>query len=107
MREPSMKCFIEPRRPISQADQADQDDGDSAPGLTSLPDSLLQRHGAVVLNPATAAAIPGWPPPRPTVYRARTLLVPGDLLSEPELGRIKQRTGQGRHEAGCADHIPG
>jgi subtilisin family serine protease len=59
-----------------------QDDDNSAPGLISLPAQLLQRHGAVVLDPAKAAAVDDYPPPRSTIYRARTLLVPGDLLQE-------------------------
>jgi Subtilase family len=67
-------------------DAAGHDDEGSAPGLISLPAALLQRHGALALDPGTAAGIrsgvPGRPPPppRPTIYRARTLLVPGDLL---------------------------
>jgi subtilase family protein len=63
-------------------------DDDSAPGLTCVPFALLQRHGARLLDPSTAVAIPrvpgapaGWGrPPRSTVYRARTLLIPADLL---------------------------
>jgi hypothetical protein len=61
---------------------AGREDDDSSPGLTGLPADLLERHGALVLNPAAAAAIPDGPTPRPTVYRARTLLVPDDLLRE-------------------------
>ena len=65
-------------------DAAGRDDDDSAPGLITLPPALLQRHGALALDPGNAADIPsrvpGRPPPRPTIYRARTLLIPGDLL---------------------------
>jgi hypothetical protein len=76
-----MKWFFEVR---GDDDAAGRDDDDSAPGLVSLPPALLQRHGALALDPGTAAEIPsrdpGAPPPRPTIYRARTLLIPGDLL---------------------------
>jgi Subtilase family len=75
-----MKWFFEVR---GDDDAAGRDDDDSAPGLISLPPALLQRHGAVALNPGDAAEIPSrvpGRPPRPTIYRARTLLIPGDLL---------------------------
>lgn len=69
------------------AGRGDPDDA-TAPGLTSVPSALLQRHGARVLDPSTAPAIarvPGTPPdwgrtPRSTVYRARTLLIPAQVL---------------------------
>jgi hypothetical protein len=51
--------------------------------MITMSAAQLERHGALMLDPGTAAAIPGWPAPRPTVYRARALLVPGDLLSQP------------------------
>jgi hypothetical protein len=76
MPEPSASWFFQPRR---HRNGAGPDDSDSAPGLISLPPALLQRHGAKLLDPETAVAVHGYPPPRPTVYRARTLLVPGDL----------------------------
>ena len=81
MREPSVKCFIQPRRDKGEAEQSD---ADTAPGLVALPVSLLLRHGARVLDPATAVSIPGWPAPRSTVYRARTLLVPAEFLRGPQ-----------------------
>jgi subtilisin family serine protease len=77
-----MKWFFEPRR---DGDGARHDDDDSAPGLISMPAALLQRHGALVLDPGEAAAISSSPTPRSTVYRARTLLIPGDLLQAPEI----------------------
>jgi hypothetical protein len=76
MPEPSTSWFFQPRR---HRNGSGPDDGDSAPGLISLPPALLQRHGAKLLDPERAVAVHGYPPPRPTVYRARTLLVPGDL----------------------------
>lgn len=82
IREPSVKSFIQPRDNGQNGQQ--EADTDSAPGLAALPGSLLLRHGAVVLDPATAVSIPGWPAPRSTVYRARTLLVPDHLLHGPQ-----------------------
>jgi hypothetical protein len=76
MPEPNASWFFQPRR---HRNGAGPDDSDSAPGLIGLPPALLQRHGAKLLDPETAVAVHGYPPPRPTVYRARTLLVPGDL----------------------------
>jgi Subtilase family len=66
-------------------DRAAQDGaGDaSAAGLAIVPPDLLARHGGRVLIPAQAAQVPRWPVPQSTVYRARTLLVPGDLLADP------------------------
>lgn len=76
MRESGRNCFFEPRR---RGDGGKHDDDGSAPGLISVPAALLQRHGALLLDPGGAAAIPGYRTPLPTVYRARTLLVPDDL----------------------------
>jgi hypothetical protein len=55
---------------------------DPAPGLLGLPAAVLLRHGASVLDPATAAALARQPSPRPTAYRTRSLLVPHDLLQD-------------------------
>src|SRR5580704_12975001 len=52
-REPDVKWFFQPR---PDGDGATHDEDDSAPGLISLPAELLQRHGAVVLDPGKAAA---------------------------------------------------
>jgi Subtilase family len=54
----------------------------------SVPTAVLKRHGALVLDPDVAVAVPGYPAPQSTVYRARTLLVPGDLLEEPFITAI-------------------
>jgi hypothetical protein len=80
MRDSGMKCVFEPR---PHGGGGGHDDDGSAAGMISVPPALLQRHGALVLDPGKAAAIPGYQPPRPTVYRARTLLVPDDLLQAP------------------------
>ena len=75
--------FFEPRR---DRGQLRHDHDDSAPGLISLPAALLERHGARILDPESAVEIPGREPPRPTVYRARTLLVPGDVIkNQPDV----------------------
>jgi hypothetical protein len=76
MWELSMKWYFETHH---HRDQPRGDD--SASALASLPAALLQRHGARVLDPVQAAAVPGWPVPRSTVYRARTLLIPDDLMA--------------------------
>jgi hypothetical protein len=86
MWEPNMKWFFEQHR----NGRGPGPDGDSAAGLISFPAALLQRHGARVLDPGEAAATPGSPTPRSTVYRARTLLVPGDLLNDDDLAPINQ-----------------
>ncbi len=85
MPEPNMTWFFQPRR---HRDGAGPDHDDSAPGLISLPAEVLQRHGARVLDPETAVAVSGYPQPRSTVYRARTLLVPRELQQEPTIGLI-------------------
>jgi hypothetical protein len=97
MREPSMKWFFESRRNgggdngggRDRPDEAGPDaprpgEDDFVPGQIDLPPAVLERHGAVVLDPGRAVTIPGWPAPRSTVYRARTLLVPEDLLQDPD-----------------------
>ncbi|HTR90559.1 MAG TPA: S8 family serine peptidase [Trebonia sp.] len=75
-----MKWYFQPR-PDGGGAARDNDD-DSPPGLLDLPASLLERHGGRVLNPARAVVVHGYPRPRPTVYRARTLLVPDDLQQD-------------------------
>jgi subtilisin family serine protease len=70
-------------QPPPEGDGAERDDDDdSAPALLGLPAALLERHGARVLDPGRAGVVDDYPRPRPTVYRARTLLVPGDLLRD-------------------------
>ena len=75
----------------------DQDNGGirhtdeaAASGVECVPAALLQRHGALVLSPADCAAVSGWPTPRSTVYRARTLLVPAGLLAGAPLDAINR-----------------
>src|SRR5450432_749953 len=94
LRELPMTWYFEPYRSHDQASQNGNDsahgDDDCAQGSGALPAAVLQRHGARVLDPATAVALHGQRPPRPTVYRARTLLVPEDLHTEPGLGAINR-----------------
>jgi subtilisin family serine protease len=97
-----MKWFFQPL----PAGGAGRDHDESAPsGLISLSAAVLQRHGARVLDPGKAAVVAqprsagqeAPPPPRPTVYRARTLLVPDDLLRNPgfiaAINSILERVG--------------
>jgi subtilisin family serine protease len=74
-----VKWFFQPR---PDGDGVRHDEDDSATGLIGFPAELLQRHGAVVLDPGKAAAVFGYPTPRSTVYRARTLLIPGGQLQD-------------------------
>jgi subtilisin family serine protease len=84
MPDPSPDWFFEPR---SQAAGTAEDAGD---GLIRFPAELLQRHGARILNPDTAVSVPGFPPPRSTVYRARSLLVPVNLQHAAKLATFNQ-----------------
>ncbi len=57
---------------------------------------MLLRHGARVLDPGAAVAVDGFPPPQSTVYRAKTLLVPGHLHGQEPiraLNKILDRIG--------------
>lgn len=82
MPQPNMNGFFQPRGHRDGAGPSD----DSAPGMISLPAEVLQRHGARMLDPETAVAVAGYPPPRSTAYRTRTLLLPGNLQQEPTIG---------------------
>jgi hypothetical protein len=84
MPEPNPDWFFPPRN------QAAGPAEDSGTGLISLPAEVLQRHGARVLNPDTAVSVPGFPSPRSTVYRARTLLVPLNLHHGPKMAMFNQ-----------------
>ena len=78
-----MKWFFQPDGYRTGARQDGEED--SGPGQISLSPELLERHGVRVLDPGRAAAVAGLPTPRPTVYRARTLLVPDHLLQDAAL----------------------
>ena len=66
----------------------DPDHDDDGHGRGTLPQALLDRHGARVLHPSSAPVAAGWPVPRRTVYRARTLLVPPKLLLKDPLDHL-------------------
>jgi hypothetical protein len=93
MREPNTKWFFQ-RRPAGNGARSGADD--AAPGLINLPPAMLLRHGARVLDPGAAVAVDGFPPPQSTVYRAKTLLVPGNLHGQEPiraLNKILDRIG--------------
>ena len=91
MREPNTKWFFQPRpAPNETGSHGD----DAAPGLISLPAAMLLRHGARVLDPSTAVAVDGYPPPQSTVYRAKTLLVPGDLHRQQPFAALNKILGR-------------
>jgi hypothetical protein len=86
MPQPIRNWYFEPDPVPPKAGSAGDDDG-VAPGLVCVPAASLRRHGARLLNPSDAPAIPGSRPEgsgdgtlESTVYRARTLLIPADLL---------------------------
>jgi hypothetical protein len=70
-------------------------DDDPLVGVSAWSAEVLQRHGARVLDPSTAAEVylsrePGPARrragiPRPTAYRARTLLIPANLTPNPDV----------------------
>jgi Subtilase family len=76
-----MKWYFQP---LPDGYAAEPEHDDDAPGLLGLPAALLERHGARILDPGRAVAVRGYPRPRPTVYRARTLLVPDHLLRDTD-----------------------
>ncbi len=87
MPQPFRNWYFEPDRVPPQADGPGCDDS-TAPGIAYLPPASRQRHGARLLDPSDAPTIPGarqqgWArTPSSTVYRARTLLIPADLLRD-------------------------
>jgi len=102
-----MKWFFEPphggdRSVAEPGSGPGRDEGDAGPGLIGLTPAVLQRHGARVLDPQAAEVVAGVPFGQalaPTVYRARTLLVPGDLLRRPDvmlaINRVLESAGMG------------
>jgi len=98
-----MKWFFEPPHGGDGSGAgAGTEDGDAGSGLIGLPAAVLQRHGARVLDPQAAEVVAGVPfgqATSPTVYRARALLVPGDLLRRPDvmlaINRVLERAGMG------------
>jgi hypothetical protein len=84
---PFRNWYFEPDPVPPEAGRPGNDDGIARPIAYVSPTSL-QRHGARTLNPSAAPTIPGlgqrgWGrTPSSTVYRARTLLIPADLLRD-------------------------
>lgn len=101
MPDPMTNWFFVPRRDGAGVSRDDDHDDDSAPGLTCVPAAVLQRHGARVLDPGNAAAVPysreqgpdgdRTRTPRATVYRVRTLMIPADLLRDSEVTQAINR----------------
>jgi Subtilase family len=86
MPQPFRNWYFEPDRVPPEAG-GPRSDG-IAPGIAYVPPASRQRHGARLLDPSDAPTIPGarqqgWGrTPSSTVYRARTLLIPADLLRD-------------------------
>jgi len=86
MPQPFRNWYFEPDRVPSEAGGPGRADA-IAPDIAYVPPAARQRHGARLLNPSDAPTIPatrpGWgSTPSSTVYRARTLLIPADLLRD-------------------------
>ncbi|HVV23809.1 MAG TPA: S8 family serine peptidase [Pseudonocardiaceae bacterium] len=63
-----------------EPDQPDLGDSSATSFLAAIPQAVLDRHGARVLDPASAPVVPGWPVPTTTAYRVASLMIPNDLL---------------------------
>jgi hypothetical protein len=87
MPQPFPNWYFEPDPVPPEAGRPGDDDG-IARAIAYVSPTSLQRHGARTLNPSAAPTIPGhgqrgWGrTPSSTVYRARTLLIPADLLRD-------------------------
>ena len=85
--QPFRNWYFEPD-PVSGESGSSGADADVAPGIAYVPPASRQQHGARLLDPSDAPTIPGsrqrgWGrTPSSTVYRARTLLIPADLLRD-------------------------
>ncbi|MFC0113456.1 S8 family serine peptidase [Kibdelosporangium aridum] len=56
---------------------------DDRSAVPEMPQHLLERHGARVLNPVNALVAGGpYEPPRSTVYRAGSMLIPNDIARD-------------------------
>ncbi|GII02064.1 S8 family peptidase [Planobispora takensis] len=68
--------------------QALANDADFRPApLPTIPEQVLRRHGARVLDPVNAPHADGEPAPNPTIYRTGVLLFPSDVLQDEALMR--------------------
>lgn len=77
--------------------EAAAEDASTLNELPVPPRQVLDRHGARVLDPATAVVAAGRPAPRTTVYRPGVFLVPRKYLRDPEtlssINRVLARIG--------------
>ena len=83
------KCFITPRDGAGLARPDGEEESAAGRTLHAHPE-ILARHGGRVLDPDDAPIAGGWPAPQSTVYRARTLLLPPDLVAEANLGALNE-----------------
>jgi Subtilase family len=87
MPQPFRNWYFEPD-PVPRETGSSGADAGVAPGIAYVPPASRQQHGARLLDPSDAPTIPGsrqqgWGrTPSSTVYRARTLLIPADLLRD-------------------------
>src|ERR1700722_11266553 len=87
MPQPFRNWYFEPD-PVPPEAERPGDDDRIARAIAYVSPTSLQRHGARALNPSAAPTIPGlgqrgWGrTPSSTAYRARTLLIPADLLRD-------------------------
>jgi hypothetical protein len=87
MPQPFLSWYFEPE-PVAAGTGRASAAAAVGPGLGYVSAEARQRHGARLLDPSDAATIagsrrPDWDrPPNSTVYRARTLLIPADLLGD-------------------------
>ena len=87
MPQPFRNWYFEPDPISGKTGNSRADDG-VAPSIAYVPPGSRQQHGARLLDPGEAPTIPGsgqlgWGrTPSSTVYRARTLLIPADLLRD-------------------------
>lgn len=63
-----------------EPDQPGLGDSSATSFLNAIPQAVLDRHGARVLDPVSAPVVAGWPAPSPTVYRVASLLIPDQLI---------------------------
>jgi hypothetical protein len=73
----SIDYIAEPHRPQPS-------NGDRPAERITLPQEVLERHGARILDPWNLVLDHGESRPDSTVYRAEVLLVPGQVLSAPD-----------------------
>ncbi|ALG07375.1 S8 family peptidase [Kibdelosporangium phytohabitans] len=72
-----VKFVPKPARPSGEDDRT---------AVPVVPQHLLERHGARVLNPVNALVAGGpYQPPRSTVYRAGSMLMPNDMVRDARI----------------------